>query len=257
VIVVGDTTLAEIVPLLDRHFGDWQGAGTAKAGVPVPPVARPPRPRVFLIDQPGAVQANIYAGELVPSSKDPGAVQLEMANEVLGGSFTSRLNMNLRETKHWSYGARTMLMGALGQRPFLAVAPVQIDKTAESVAEIRREVAEYATGQTPATQTEVNKVVANELRSQPGAYETAAAVMGTIGGIVRYGRPDNWVQVRNGEVAAFTPEQANAAAKGLDPDQLTWVIVGDLSKIEPQVRALNLGEVTVVDADGKPVADTP
>jgi zinc protease len=137
------------------------------------------------------------------------------------------------------------------------VAPVQIDKTAESVAEIRREVAEYATGRTPATQAEVDKVVANELRSQPGAYETAAAVMGTIGGIVRYGRPDNWVQVRNGEVAAFTPEQANAAAKGLDPDQLTWVIVGDLSKIESQVRALNLGEVTVVDADGKPVAATP
>ncbi|HEX5663879.1 MAG TPA: pitrilysin family protein [Xanthomonadaceae bacterium] len=257
VIVVGDTTLAEIVPLLDRHFGDWTGEGTAKAGVPVPTVARPAKPRVFLIDQPGAVQANIYAGELVPSSKDPGAVSLEMANEVLGGSFTSRLNMNLRETKHWSYGARTMLMGALGQRPFLAVAPVQIDKTAESVAEIQREVAEYATGQTPATQAEVDKVVANELRSQPGAYETAAAVMGTIGGIVRYGRPDDWVQVRNAEVAAFTPTQANAAARGLDPDQLTWVIVGDLSKIESQVRALNLGEVTVVDADGKPVAATP
>ena len=257
VIVVGDTTLAEIVPLLDRHFGDWTGEGTAKTGVPVPTVARPAKPRVFLIDQPGAVQANIYAGELVPSSKDPGAVSLEMANEVLGGSFTSRLNMNLRETKHWSYGARTMLMGALGQRPFLAVAPVQIDKTAESVAEIQREVAEYATGQTPATQAEVDKVVANELRSQPGAYEPAAAVLGTIGGIVRYGRPDDWVQVRNAEVAAFTPTQANAAARGLDPDQLTWVIVGDLSKIESQVRALNLGEVTVVDADGKSVTATP
>ena len=81
--------------------------------------------------------------------------------------------------------------------------------------------------------------------------------MGTIGGIVRYGRPDDWVQVRNAEVAAFTPARANAAARGLDPDQLTWVIVGDLSKIESQVRALNLGEVTVVDADGKPVAATP
>ena len=257
VIVVGDTTLAEIVPLLDRHFGDWKGEGEASAGVPVPDVARPAKPRVFLIDQPGAVQANIYAGELVPSSKDPGAVRLEMANEVLGGSFTSRLNMNLRETKHWSYGARTMLIGALGQRPFLAVAPVQIDKAAESVAEIRREIAEYASGQTPATQAEVDKVVANELRSQPGAYETAGAVMGTIGGIVRYGRPDNWVQVRNAEVAAFTPAQANAAARGLDPDHLTWVIVGDLSRIEAPVRALKLGEVTVVDADGKPVAAKP
>src|SRR5690606_23848964 len=108
--------------------------GTAPVKVDAPQVARPNAPRVFLIDQPGAVQANIYAGELMPSVKDPGAVQLGMSNEVLGGSFTSRLNMNLREDKHWSYGAYTLITSALGQRPFLGVAPVQIDKTAESVA---------------------------------------------------------------------------------------------------------------------------
>ena len=254
VIVVGDTTLGQIVPLLDKHFGDWKGTGAASAGVAIPQVARPRAARVYLIDQPGAVQANLYAGELVPSSKDDGATRLEMSNEVLGGSFTSRLNMNLREDKHWSYGARTSVLGALGQRPFLAVAPVQIDKTAESAAEMKREIADYAAGKSPATAAEVDKVVANELRSQPGAYETAGAVLGTLSGIVRYGRPDNWVQLRNAEVEAFTPAQANAAAKGIDPDALTWVIVGDLSKIEAPVRALNLGQVQVVDADGKPVA---
>jgi len=254
VIVVGDTTLDEIVPLLDKHLGEWKGEGAAPAAPALPQVARPAKERVFLIDQPGAVQANIYAGLLVPSTKDPGAVALETSNEVLGGSFTSRLNMNLREDKHWSYGARTVLVNALGQRPFLAVAPVQIDKAAESVAEARREIAEYATGKNPATQAEVDKVVANELRSQPGAYETADAVMGTLGGIVRYGRPDNWVQVRNAEVAAFTPAKAAEAAKALDPDALTWVVVGDLSKIEAPIRALDLGEVVVLDADGKPVA---
>jgi zinc protease len=254
VIVVGDTTLSDIVPLLDRHLGDWKGEGTAPGGVALPKVDKPAKPRVYLIDQPGAVQANIYAGQLMPPSTDPDAVKLEMSNEVLGGSFTARLNMNLREEKHWSYGARTSVMSALGQRPFLAVAPVQIDKTAESMAEIRREVGEYATGQRPASQAEIDKVIANELRSQPGAYETAGAVLSTIGGIVRYGRPDNWVQLRNAEVARFTPEQAAAAAKGIDPDALTWVVVGDLSKIEQPVRALKLGEVTVVDADGKPVA---
>ncbi|MGE8280579.1 MAG: M16 family metallopeptidase [Stenotrophomonas sp.] len=253
VIVVGDTTLAQIVPVLDRHFGDWKGEGTAPVKVDAPQVARPNAPRVFLIDQPGAVQANIYAGELMPSVKDPGAVQLGMSNEVLGGSFTSRLNMNLREDKHWSYGAYTLITSALGQRPFLGVAPVQIDKTAESVAEMQREIADYASGKAPATQEEVTKVVDNDLRSQPGAYETADAVLGTIGGIVRYGRPDNWVQVRNAQVAAFTPAQAKAAASGIDANALTWVIVGDLSKIEAPVRALKLGQVTVIDADGKPV----
>jgi len=254
VIVVGDTTLAQIVPVLDRHFGDWKGEGAVPVKGDTPQVARPSKPRVFLIDQPGAVQANIYAGELMPSTKDAGAVQLELSNDVLGGSFTSRLNMNLREDKHWSYGARTLITSALGQRPFLGVAPVQIDKTAESVAEMQREIADYGTGKVPATPAEVTKVVDNDLRSQPGAYETAQAVMGTIGGIVRYGRPDNWVQVRNAQVAAFTPEQANAAAKAIDTNALTWVIVGDLSKIEAPVRALKLGEVTVIDADGKPVA---
>jgi predicted Zn-dependent peptidase len=257
VIVVGDTTLAEIVPLLNRYLGDWKGEGkAAKASIALPQVPRPSKPRVFLIDQPGAVQANIYAGELMPSSKDPGSVQLGLANDVLGGSFTSRLNMNLREDKHWSYGARTTLMSALGQRPLLAVAPVQIDKTRESVQEIQREIGEYVSGQVPATQAEVDKIVANELRSQPGAYETASAVAGTISGIVRYGRPDNWVQVRNQQVAAFTPAQAAAAAKGIDPQALTWVIVGDLSKIEQPVRSLNLGEVSVIDGDGKPVVPT-
>ena len=98
-------------------------------------------------------------------------------------------------------------------------------------------------------------MINNEVRSLPGAYETASSVMNTVGGIVRYGRPDNWVQVRNAEVQAFTPAQAAAAAKAIDPSQLVWVVVGDLSKIEAPVRALNLGEVVILDADGKPAAN--
>ncbi len=252
-IVVGDTTLDEIVPVLNRHLGNWKGNGPVAQPKALTQVARPAKARVYLIDQPGAVQANIMAGELVPSTRDPGAVMLEMSNDILGGSFTSRLNMNLREDKHWSYGARTSLVGALGQRPWIASAPVQIYKTAESMLEMKREFTEYVGGKTPATQDEVTKVVNNDVRSQPGAYETARAVMGTIGGIVRYGRPDNWVEVRNSEVEAFTPAKANAAAKTLAPDNLVWVVVGDLKQIEAPVRALNFGEVTILDADGKPV----
>jgi zinc protease len=97
-------------------------------------------------------------------------------------------------------------------------------------------------------------VVADDLRSQPGAYETARAVMSTIGGIVRYDRPDDWVMRRNAEVEAMTPAQVNAAAKTLDAKALTWVIVGDLSKIEAPVRALDLGTISVIDANGQPVA---
>ncbi|HSR66160.1 MAG TPA: pitrilysin family protein, partial [Xanthomonadaceae bacterium] len=253
VIVVGDTTLAEIVPMLDRALGDWKGEGAAQAAVAIPAVARPTRPRVFLIDQPGAVQANIFAGELVPSTKDPGAVKFGMANAVIGGMFSSRLNMNLREDKHWAYGAYTFAPGALGQRPWLAFAPVQIDRTADSLKEMQREIGDYASGRRPASAEEVRKVVADDIRSQPGAYETGRAVMSTIGGIVRYDRPDDWVMRRNAEVEALTPEQVAAAAKTLDANALTWVVVGDLSTIEQPIRALDIGDVTVVDADGKPV----
>src|SRR3546814_18745830 len=113
------------------------------------------------LDQPGAVQANIFAGKVAPSTRDDGAVLLDMANEVIGGSFTSRLNMNLREDKHWSYGARSMLADAEGQRPWLAYAPVQIDKTAESLAEIQREHSTYLQGKDQATPPTVQKKLPN------------------------------------------------------------------------------------------------
>ena len=253
-VVVGDTTLKQIVPVLEKHFGDWKPAGTGTGAAAVPSAAAQKAPRVFLIDQPGAVQANIFAAQLVPSSKDPGTVVLDMANMVLGGDFTSRLNMNLREEKHWSYGARSGAYGAVGPRIWQASAPVQIDKTAESVAEIQREIAEFTSGKRGTDAAELARMQKIQTLSLPGAYETASAVMGTIEGNVLYGRPDDYVFKRKAEIEAMTPAQVDAAAKALDPNALTWVIVGDLSKIEQPVRALKLGEVTVLDADGKPVA---
>ena len=108
-----------------------------------------------------------------------------------------------------------------------------------------------------ATAQEVAKIQATEIRGLPGAYETAASVMGTIGGIVKYDRPDDWVFKRKAEIQALTPEQVKAAATTLDPGKLTWVVVGDLKQIEQPIRALNLGEISIVDADGKPVAAKP
>lgn len=253
-IVVGDTTLKDIVPALNRHFGDWKGTGEAAANIDVRDVERPSSARVYLIDQPGAVQANLFAGELMPGNGSDGETLLQMANEVIGGSFVARLNMNLREDKHWSYGARTLLTNAKGQRPWLAIAPVQIDKTADALAEMQRELQEYVSGKAPATQAEIDRIKANESRSLPGAYETSSAVMSTIGGIVRYDRPDDYVVQRNAEIQAMTPAQVQQAAKAIDPSKLVWVVVGDLKQIEAPIKALKLGEVTVLDADGKPVA---
>jgi len=252
-IVVGDTTLKEIVPLLERQFGDWKSSGPAPQAKPPVDVARPAKARVYLIDQPGAVQANLYAGQVVPSTMDTSATRFDIANGVLGGDFTSRLNMNLREEKHWSYGARTMAASTLGQRPWMGMAPVQIDKTADAMKEMQKEIADFASGREAITPAEVTRIRNIQNLSLPGAYETASAVLGTISGLVRYQRPDDYVFKRKAEIEAMTPAQVQQAAATLDPKTLTWVVVGDLKQIEAPVRALDLGDVTIIDADGKPV----
>ncbi|OGQ13584.1 MAG: peptidase M16, partial [Deltaproteobacteria bacterium RBG_16_71_12] len=246
-VVVGDTTLAEMVPLLDKHLGSWAGGGVAPTAPVVAAVKLPARPRVFLVDQPGAIQATIFLGQVVPPTKDAGATQLAVANGVLGGEFSSRLNMNLREDKHWAYGSYSFLLDAVGQRPWLAFAPVQIDKTVDALRELQREIGGYATGKAPAKPEELKKIQSTEVLGLPGSYETAAAVLRTVADIVRYGRPDDWVAKRKAEIEGMTLPQVNKAAGTIAPAAITWVVVGDLAKIEAGVRALNVGEVSVVD----------
>ena len=180
-----------------------------------------------------------------------------MANGAFGGSFTSRLNMNLREDKRWAYGAFSFLRDALGQRPFLMYAPVQTDKTAESAREVEKE-AVAVVGAKPLTAQEVDKIKSSNVRGLPGSFETTASVLGAVSEIVQYGRPDDYVQTLKQHTEAVNQASAQKAiGEIVKPQALTWVIVGDLSKIEQPVRALNLGEVQVIDADGKPVAAKP
>ncbi len=252
-IIVGDTTLAQITPLLEKHFGNWQANGSAKPSVTIADAALPAHPRVYLVDQPGAIQANILVGQLMSSSKDDASLDFDIANGVLGGEFSSRLNMNLRENKHWAYGAYSGASPAVGQRPWIASAAVQIDKTLDSMKEMQREIGDFASGKVPASSDEVAKIKVNEVRGLPGSFETANAVLGAISGINRYGRPDDYVVQRKARIEAMTPANVQTAATAIKPEALTWVIVGDLSKIEADVRALNLGQLQVIDSDGKPV----
>jgi zinc protease len=252
-LVVGDTTLKEITPKLEAAFANWKGNKMGVLKTDVPKVSLPSKSRVFLVNQPGAVQANILIGQLVPSSKDEKAIEFEIANAVLGGEFSSRLNMNLRENKHWAYGSYSGVGSALAQRPWAATAAVQIDKTAESAKEMLREITEYANGKAPAKAEEVAKIQASEVRGLPGSFETANAVLGAMGGIVRFNRPDDYQAQRAAKITALTPAQVNAQAATINPNALTWIIVGDLSKIEKGIRDLNLGEVSVLDADGNVV----
>ena len=126
---------------------------------------------------------------------------------------------------------------------------VQIDRAAESITEIRQELAAFA-GDQPATAEEVDKIRNNRIRGLPGRYETGAAVLGAISGIVSYDRPDDHVVREQQRIKTMTVEQVRAAAATLDADALTWVVIGDLAQIEAPVRELGLGEVVVLDADG-------
>lgn len=254
VLVVGDTTLTEIMPQLERHFGRWSKPATPRPTKNIARAQRPAAPRVYLVDQPGAVQANILAGLVVNSSTDDTALDFDIGSSVFGGTFTSRINMNLREDKSWSYGARSGAFSAKGQRPWILSAPVQIDRTADSIIEILSELRAF-TGDAPATAEEVDKIRNYNTRGLPGAYETAGAVLSAIGGIVSYGRPDDFLMREQARTEAMTVAQVQAAMSTLDVNALTWVIVGDLGKIEQPIRELGLGEVVVLGADGKPVPE--
>jgi len=134
-----------------------------------------------------------------------------------------------------------------------ATAAVQIDKTVESIKELRREVLDYVTAKMPAKPAELTKLQSTEVRALPGSYETGNAVLGTLSSIVLYGRPDDYPQQRATRIGALTIDALKKAATAIQPTALTWIIVGDLKKIEKPIRDLGLGDLKVVDADGRVV----
>src|SRR5262249_51812797 len=136
-VVVGDTSLAELTPALEKLFATWKGGHAPKKNIAS--VTLPTKPTVYIVNHPGP-QSVIVAANVAPPTANPEEIAIDAMNDALGGTFSGRVNMNLREDKHWSYGARTTLVGARGQRPFLAIAPVQVDKTKESLAEMSREL---------------------------------------------------------------------------------------------------------------------
>ncbi|WIH04606.1 insulinase family protein [Xanthomonas translucens pv. graminis] len=253
ILVAGDTTLAQIIPQLDTAFGDWQPPAATHPSKTLSQVAAQPKPRVFLINRTDAPQSLILAGLLAPSTKAPNNLTIGVANGAFGGTFTSRLNMNLREDKRWAYGAESFMIDAQGQRPFLFFAPVQTDKTAESVAEILKE-AKAVVGDKPLTTEEIANIKNQRIRALPGSFETTGAVLGAVESIVQYGRPDDYVQTLKTRLEGIDQATAEAAIKEIvAPQAMTWVIVGDLKQIEAPVRALKLGEVQVLGSDGQPV----
>jgi len=248
-IVVGDTTLTELTPKLEKLFAEWKSATVPAKNVKTVPVAS--KSVVYLIDKPGALQSVIVAGVVAPPRANPQEIAIEAMNDSLGGTFGARLNMNLREDKHWSYGARTVLRDARSQRPFYAFAPVQTDKTKESLVETNKEF-HGIVGDHPVGGDELAKIQANETLKLPGSRETLNALGQSIVDVVQFGLPDDYYDTYAAKVRALKTEDVNAVAKEVvRPDNLIWIVVGDRAKIEAGVRELNLGEFHLMDADGK------
>lgn len=249
-IVTGDTTAEEIVPKLEKLFKNWKrGEAPTKS---IAAVANRKAPRVYVIDRPDSVQSMVFAGHVAPPKSNPHEPAIEAMNELLGGGFNSRINRNLREDKHWSYGAHSVYAGARAQRPFFVFAPVQTDKTADAMREIERELREVRTTRPPSAD-EIDRAKRIRTLSLPGKWETARAISASVQSLVRFGFDDDYWRRYPGSIQRLTDADVAEAAKfALDPDGLTWVIVGDRVKVESAIRDLGLGEIQFIDTDGNP-----
>ena len=250
-IIVGDTTLAEIMPRLEKLFAPWKPGEVPVKNLST--VEHQKKSAVYLIDRPGSIQSVILAGHVGLPKSNPDEIALETMNVVLGGAFTSRVNMNLRETKHWAYGARTVLIAARGQGPFVALAPVQTDKTKESMIELDKELHNIL-GPRPISLEELTTAQKEETLALPGRWETISAVLSSLEDMVKFGLPDDYYTTYPGKVRALSlGDLTKAAQEEVHPGQLVWVVVGDRAKIEPGIRELGWGDLHFLDADGQAV----
>jgi zinc protease len=252
IIIVGATTMADIKPRLEKLFATWKPGPVPAKNLRTVALAK--TQAVYVIDRPGAEQSFILAGHAAPPKANPDEIAIEAMNAILGGQFISRINMNIREDKHWSYGAQTLFWDARGQRPFIAFAPVQTDKTKESILEIQKELRGIL-GEIRVTDEELGAAKNALVLTLPGQWETMAAVGGSLQQLVTYGLPDDYFDTYGAKVGALgLADIVRAAKASVHPESVVWVVVGDRQKIEPGLKELGLGEIKLLDSDGKPKA---
>jgi len=249
-VITGDITLEEIKPRLEKLFKTWR-----RADIPTKNIASVPdrsKSEVYLIDRPGSQHSIIIAGFLAIPRANPHEEALQLMNNILGGDFTSRVNMNLREDKHWSYGAMSMIFPAKAQRMYILYSSVQSDKTAEAMQEVQKEL-QWIIGDTPPTEEEFTKTQSNVVRGLPGSWETIRQVAASLEEIVQYNLPDNYYREYPAKITGMKVQDIQQAArKAIKPTSLVWVVVGEKAKIDDSIKAMGL-PVTYVDADGNPL----
>ncbi len=239
--VVGDVTMAQLKPALEAAFGAWQAPTTAKPVKPLNGAVPAPRPRIVLIDRPNSPQSVIVAGRVLPlTGRDAGLEALDLANEVLGNGFLSRLNMDLREEKSWSYGVRSGVSSPLGPRTLSIAAPVQADRTGDSIKVIIAQMTAFP-GSRPVDPVEFNRVTDGNIRGLPNRFETNGQVLGAVLSNDRLGRADDYYATLPTRYRAIDQAALDAAARTyLTPQGLVFIVVGDRKLVEPQLKGLGL-----------------
>ena len=250
IFVVGDTTLPVLTRLLEASFGDWpapaEPAPVKDFTVPVPAQAS----RIILVDRPASPQSMIYAGEVLDAKGTDDLLALKSANDVFGGNFLSRMNTNLRETKGWSYGVASGVSDPIERASFRLIAPVQADRTGDSIAEIRKDLSAFL-GPKGITPDELQWTTNGSARELPGSFETNDSVLEAVMKIARYNRPENFYETLAARYRTMTTAQLDTAARTtINPDKMVYVVVGDAAKVRPQLDALGL-PVEVATVKGK------
>ncbi len=249
VFMIGDIDIATAKTALEKSFGNWKAKNDSHSkpvGDALQSVAR-----VILVHQPEAVQSRIVVGHSIPRYDAETNTELTVVNAVFGGDFEARINMNLREDKGWSYGIGSGVQrNSSGEQSLIVSGSVQTDKTMESMMEIKREFDDFLSSR-PATDAELDRVKQNRTRSLPGRFATKRGFLQSMMASDAYGLPYDYAESTAIRIDAVSLEGVNDRARSLmRPDEMTWVIIGDLSQIEDQVRSLNYGEVEVWDGFG-------
>lgn len=251
IFVAGDISMAEIKPLLDARFGAWAENRMMKPRKDFSVAIPPAKPGIFLIDRPQSPQSTIVGAFVTTAKGGDDLVAFNAANTILGEDFLSRLNMDIREAKGWSYGVRSYLITRAERSPYVVQAPVQADQTGPAIAAMRDDIVQFL-GPKGVTPQEFNRVVKGEIAQLPALFETTGSVLGQMQTDALYGRPFTYVETLGQRYSALTPAQMDQAARALiDPAKLSWIVVGDKAKIRGQLDALGM-PVTEIDSTGAP-----
>lgn len=245
-VVAGDVSPDAIVTLLEKHYGAWTAA-SAPPRTPVPQAPQPQPGQVYIVDVPGAEQSQIRIGWVGVARSTPDYFPLQVMNTTLGGSFTSRLNQNLREEHGYSYGAGSRFTMRLSAGPFSASAGVQTDKTSEALQEFFNELNDIAK---PIPADELTKAKNYVALGFPSDFETIQDLAARLEEMVVYRLQDDYFERYVANIQAVTAGSVQTmAARYIQPGRFIVVVVGDRKVIEPGIRALKLGTVRVLSVD--------